>query len=131
MTKEKWLLTCMSNASIKCRSLTRIFFYCEGTDTLHANTQTKIIVIWTIKNKMNNIDNSNNNNNDYYINNKVIIIIIVIIKKIIVIMIIKIIRTRIRLMITVSQNNWNWNWINKTKNILSCQLIINKIPHAD
>ena len=80
---------------------------------------------------MNNIDNIKNNNNDDYINNKVIIIMVVTIKIIvIIIMIIIIIIIIIRIMITVSQNNYSRNWINKTKNILSCQLNINKILHA-
>ena len=49
MTKEKWFLTCMSNASIKCRSLTREKKIDEGTHTRYTNMQTKIIVIWTMK----------------------------------------------------------------------------------
>ena len=35
MTKEKWFLTCISNASIKCKSLTTIGKKYEGTHTRH------------------------------------------------------------------------------------------------
>ena len=51
MTEKKWFLTCMSNASLKCRSLRRKKNY-EGSHTPHTNTQTKIIAMWTIKNEM-------------------------------------------------------------------------------
>ena len=62
---------------------------------------------------MNNIDNNkNNNNND---NNKAIIMVVMVMIKIVVI-------TRI---ITVNQNNYSRNCINKARNLLPCQLIIN------
>ena len=77
---------------------------------------------------MNNIDNAKNNNNDDYNNNKAIIIMIVIIK--IIVIIITTIIIKIIIMITISQNNLTGNCINKTRNLLSCQLIINKILHA-
>ena len=61
---------------------------------------------------MNNIDNNkNNNNND---NNKAIIMVVMVMIKIVVI-------TRI----TVNQNNYSRNCINKARNLLPCQLIIN------
>ena len=61
---------------------------------------------------MNNIDNNkNNNNND---SNKAIIMVVMVMIKIVVI-------TRI----TVNQNNYSRNCINKARNLLPCQLIIN------
>ena len=89
-------------------------------------TQTKMIVILTIENKIkwnkiNNNDNTNNNNNDDSNNNKSIIPMIVIIKIIPIMIII--------IMITASkQLN---SKLPKTKNLLSCQIIINKILYAD
>ena len=57
MTKEKWFLTCISNASIKCKSLTtkkqnKKKAKAGGHIHVTHNTQTKFIVIWTIRNKM-------------------------------------------------------------------------------
>ena len=65
---------------------------------------------------MNNIDNTKNNNNDDYNSNKAIIIMIVIIKIIMII---------ITIMIPESQNIYIRNWINKIRNLLSCQFILN------
>ena len=78
MAKEKCFLTCISNEIIKCKSLTRKEGkkYTRGHTHVTHNTQTKAIVIWTIRNKMrlnkiNNIDNTENNNNDDSNNNKI------------------------------------------------------------
>ena len=53
MIKEKWCLICMSNANIKYRALTRIKKKDWG-ETHHVthDTQTKVIVILTIKYKV-------------------------------------------------------------------------------
>ena len=66
---------------------------------------------------MNNIDNTENNNNDDYNSNKAIIIMIVMIKLIMII---------ITIMITENQNIYIRNWINKIRNLLSCQFILNR-----
>ena len=82
----------MSNASIKCRSLTRKKKLTRGHIHVTQTCRQKS-VISTIKNKMNSIDNTKNKNDDYN-NNKAIIVTIIIIKLIVTI-----------IMITVSQNN--------------------------
>ena len=112
---------------IKCRSLTRRKKKWRGDTHITHDTQTKIIVMLTIKNemkfkKMHNIDNTKSNNSDDFNIKKLVIIMIVIIK-IVVIIIIMITAT------TLSQNNQTWNCINKI-NRLSCQLFRNKILHA-
>ena len=58
MAKEKWFSTCISNASIKCKSLRKKWKKIlekkttRGHIDITSNTQTKVIVIWTIRNKM-------------------------------------------------------------------------------
>ena len=82
-------------------------------------------------NKVNNIYNTKNDNNEDFNNNKAIIIIIItiiVITEIIVVNIIKItIKIMIIIMIPGRQNNETRK---KTRNLLSCQFIINKILHA-
>ena len=118
----------ISYANIKCRSLTRgkknNKIRTGGPIHVTHETQTKIIIVLTIENKMkwnkmNNIDNTKNNNNDGNNDNKTIIMMILLMKIIVIILIMK----------TVSQNNWNRNCINKTRNLLSFQLTINEILH--
>ena len=99
----------MSNASIKCRSLTRKKRKLRRGHIHVTQTCRQKSVISTIKNKMNSIDNTKNNKNDDYNNNKTIIVTIII-KLIVAIIIITttmiiMMITPIIIMITVSQNN--------------------------
>ena len=83
-------------------------------------------------NKVNNFYNTKNDNNEDFNNNKAIIIIIItiiVITEIIVVNIIKI-TIKIMIIITMIPGRQNNETRKKTRNLLSCQFIINKILHA-